>query len=119
VRFITIFALFLLTSPACAQSLYLNYGQWEQMPTSFREMYVAGAFDALSTIAIPAQAKIARHYNECVTKAGLSTGQIAENMKAYATTQPNLQNKPVPGVLMRYLISLCGTPAGETPWQGW
>ena len=89
------------------------------MPTSLREMYVAGAFDAVSTIAIPAQAKVARYFNECVTKAGLSTGQLAENMKAYAGTQSNLQNKPVPGVLMRYLISLCGTPAGDATWQGW
>jgi hypothetical protein len=67
----------------------------------------------VSTIAIPAQAKFARQHNECVTKVGLSTGQLAENMKAYAEMQPNLQNKPVPGVLMRYLISLCGTPAGD------
>jgi hypothetical protein len=117
-RFITIFMLLLLTIPACAQTLYLNYGQWEQMPASFREMYVAGVFDAVSTVAIPAQAKFARHYNECVAKAGLSTGQLAEKMKAYAETQPNLQNKPVPGVLMRYLISLCG-PAVDVPWQGW
>jgi hypothetical protein len=76
-------------------------------------MYVAGAFDAISTVAVPEQAIVARHYNECIAKAGLSTGQLAENMKEYAETQPGLQNKPVPGVLMRYLISLCGTPAAQ------
>jgi hypothetical protein len=50
---------------------------------------------------------------------GLSTGKLAENMKEYAETQPDLQNKPVPGALLRYLISLCGTPSAQTSWQGW
>src|SRR5262249_9794603 len=65
---------------------------------------VAGAFDAISTVAVPEQAIVARHYNECIAKAGLSTGQLAENMREYAETQPDLQNKPAPGVLMRYHI---------------
>jgi hypothetical protein len=108
-RFIII-VLLLWTTPAQAQTVYLNYDQWVQMPISFREMYVAGAFDAISTVAIPEQAIVARHYNECIAKAGFSTGQLAKNMKEFGETQPGLQNKPAPSVLMRYLISLCGTP---------
>src|SRR5262249_40340598 len=103
----------LIDDPGARQTIYLNYGQWVQMPISLREMYVAGAFDAISTVAVPEQAIVARHYNECIAKAGLSTGQLAENMREYAETQPDLQNKPAPGVLMRYLISLCGTPAAQ------
>jgi len=70
------------------------------------------AFDAISTVTVPEEAIAARHYNECIAKAGLSTGQLAENMREYAETQPGLQNKPAPGVL-RYLISLCGRPAAQ------
>jgi hypothetical protein len=66
------------------------------MPESFRQMYVAGAFDAVSVVTIPEGAMIARHYNECVAKAGLSTGQLAQNMKEYAETQPDAPSKPVP-----------------------
>ena len=109
-RFVTITLLFSMT-PAHAQTVYFNYSQWEQMSTSLREMYVAGAFDAVSVVAIPQQAIVARHYNECVAKTGLSTGQLAQNMKEYAETQTDVQSKPVPTVLMRYLISLCGLPA--------
>jgi hypothetical protein len=117
-RFIII-VLLLSTIPARAQNLYLNYSQWLQMPPGLREMYVAGAFDALSTVTETERVNVAKHYNECVTKAGLTTGQLEENLKEYANTQPDLQHKPVPTALMRYLVSLCGTPATQTPWQGW
>jgi hypothetical protein len=117
-RFIII-VLLLSTIPARAQNAYLNYGQWEQMPPALREMYVAGAFDALSTVTVREGVSVAKHYNECVSKAGLTTGQLEENMKEYANTQPDLQHKPVPFALMRYLVSLCGTPTAQTSWQGW
>jgi len=76
-RFVTITLLFSMT-PAHAQTVYFNYSQWEQMSTSLREMYVAGAFDAVSVVAIPQQAIVARHYNERVAKTGLSMGQLAQ-----------------------------------------
>src|SRR5258705_9139460 len=108
-RFVTI-ALLFSTTTVQAQALYLNYGQWEQMPMSLREMYVAGAFDTLSVVAIPQQAPVARHFNECVAKTGLSTAQLAQNVKEYAEARPDVQRKPIPNVLMRYLISVCGLP---------
>jgi|SRR5262245_2105799 len=108
-RLVTV-VLLLSATTLHAQTLYLNYGQWEQMPTRFREMYIAGAFDTLSVVAVPEQAPVARYYNECVAKNGLSVPQLAENMKEYAEAQPSPQDKPIPSVLMRYLISLCGLP---------
>jgi hypothetical protein len=108
-RFFTI-TLFLLMTPAHAQNLYLNYGQWEQLPAEFRWLYVAGAFDALSVVTVPEGLNAAIHYSQCVAKAGLSTQQLADNMKGYAGLQPDLQSKPVPIVLTYYLISLCGRP---------
>ena len=83
------------------------------MPTGFKEMYIAGAFDSISIVAMPEQAPVARYYNQCVAKEGLSVAQLAQNMKEYAASQPNAQNKPIPTVLMRYLISLCGLPGGQ------
>src|SRR5262245_38336652 len=72
---------FFSTTTVYAQSLYLRYDQWEQMPTSFREMYVAGAFDTLSVVAIPQQVAVARHYNECVVEKGLRLAQLAQGVK--------------------------------------
>ena len=96
-----------------AQTIYLNYGQWEQMPIGFREIYLAGAFDALSTITTPKEVATAKHYNECVARAGLTSGQLEQNLEEYAKTNPGLQDKPVPNVLVRYLISLCGLPTAQ------
>ena len=85
-RFIIV--LLLSTAPLHAQSVYLNYSQWAQMPPGFREMYVVGVFDALSTIAVPAQATAAKHFNECVAKAGISSGQLTEHVKEYGEAHP-------------------------------
>jgi hypothetical protein len=106
-RFVTILLL-LSTTPAHAQNVFLTYGQWEQMPISLREMYVAGAFDTLSTVTSAEHVSFAEHYNECIAKARLNLHQLAENMKEYAETQPDLRDKPTPGALLRYLVSLCG-----------
>jgi hypothetical protein len=106
-RFVTIVLLF-LTTPACAQSVFLTYRQWEQMPINLREIYVAGAFDTLSTVTTPEQVDFVKHYNECVAKAKFDLHQLAENMKAYAETQPDLRDRPTPFALLHYLVSICG-----------
>ena len=110
VRLVTILLL-LLTTQSYAQTVYLKYSEWVQMPIPLREMYIAGAFDALSTVTVQEGAPIAKFYNECVAKNGLSSGQLAQNLKEYVETQPDLQNKPTPGALLRYLISFCGLPS--------
>ena len=109
-RFVTILLL-LSTTSAHAQSVFLPYSQWERMPINLREMYIAGAFDTLSTVAIPEQAGIVKQFNQCVADAGFNLHQLTENMKKYAETQPDLQDKPTPGALLRYLISLCRSGA--------
>jgi hypothetical protein len=109
-RFVTI-ALLFLTTPAYAQSVFLTYRQWEQLPVNLREIYVAGAFDTLSTVTTPEQVNYVKHYNECVAKAALNLRELAENMKAYAETQSDLRDKPTPGALLRYLVSICGPAA--------
>src|SRR5262245_64852311 len=103
-RIVTILLL-LSTAPAYAQSVFLTYSQWEQMPTNLREVYVAGAFDTLSTVSTPEQVNFVKHNNECNAKAKLNLGQLTENIKAYAETQPDLRDKPTPGALLRYPVS--------------
>ena len=109
-RFVTIVLLCLMT-PAYAQSVFLTYHQWEQLPVNLREMYVAGAFDTLSTVTTPEQVNFAKHYNECVANAALNLHELAENLKAHAESQPDLRDKPTPFALLRYLVSICGPAA--------
>jgi len=108
-RLVTIVLLF-LTTPTYAQSVFLTYSQWEQLPTNLREMYIAGAFDTLSTVTTPEQVHLVKRYNECVVDARLNLQQLVQNMKEYAETQPDLRDKPTPGALLRYLLKLCGAP---------
>jgi hypothetical protein len=79
------------------------------MPNALKEMF-AGAFDTLSTVTTLGHLTFSKHYNECVGKAGLSTRQLTENTQECAESQPDLQVKPAPFALLRYLISLCGLP---------
>ena len=109
-RFVTI-VLLLSTTLAHGQSVFLTYHQWEQLPVNLREIYVAGAFDTLSTVTTPEQVNYVKHYNECVAKAALNLREVAESMKAYAEAQPDLRDKPTPFALLRYLVSICGPAA--------
>jgi hypothetical protein len=112
VRFVIV-VLLLSTTQSYAQTIYLKYSQWVQMPIWLREVYIAGAFDMLSTVTVPERAATAMFYNECVTKAGLNSSQLTQNVNQYVETQPDLQDKPTPFALMRYLISQCGLPPGQ------
>jgi len=108
-------ALLAFGTTARAQSIFLTYDQWEQLPTSLREIYVAGVVDALSTIAVPAQATTAKHYNECIVKSRMSLGQIAEGTKKFMEMHSDQRYKPAPSRVVAYLITLCGVP---TPSEG-
>jgi|SRR5262245_23698270 len=93
---------------AQAQSIFISCDRWEQMPTNFRETYVAAVIDTLSTIAIPEQASVATYYNACIVKSGMSLGQITEGAREFIELHSELRYKPAPSAIMTYLISLCG-----------
>ena len=114
VRFV-IPALLAFGTTARSQSIFLTYDQWEQLPTSLREIYVAGAIDQLSTVGVPAGLSSAKHYNECIVKSGVRLGQIAEGTKKFMEMHSDLRQKPAPTAVMQYLITLCGLP---TPSEG-
>jgi hypothetical protein len=88
-----------------------TYDQWERLSIGLREIYLSGAIDALSTIAVPAQASTAKHYNDCLRKQQITAHQVSEGMSAIVQTQPELHPKPATTALMLSLIKLCGTPA--------
>jgi hypothetical protein len=100
---------------ARAQSIFLTYEQWEQLPTTLREIYVAGAIDQLSTVGHPAGLSLAKHYNECIVKSGMRLGQVAEGTKKFMEMHSDQRQEPAPIAVMQYLITLCGSP---TPDEG-
>src|SRR5215475_4781764 len=95
---------------ARAQSIFINCDQWVQLPTSLREIYVAGVIDALSTITVPEGARTAKHYNDCIVSSRMSLSRIAEGTKKFMETHSDLRYKPASNVVQSYLITLCGLP---------
>ena len=98
------FALLVLTSTAHAQLVIFTYDQWERLSIGLQEVYLAGAIDSFSTIAVPTQAGAAKYYNDCLRRT------FAEEMKAILQTRPELRAKPATS-----LIKLCGLPVPDWP----
>jgi hypothetical protein len=101
------------TTAANANSyLWINYSQWERLPKDMRTAYVAGAFDTLAGVASDErQMKISTHYSECMSKSGMELDELATHVLTFAQTRPDLQGGTVQGVLINYLIGLCGKPS--------
>ena len=110
-----IVTLLALTAPAHAQAVAFTYNQWERLAIGLKELYVAGAVDSLSTIAVPTQAGTAKYYNECLVKKEITAHNLAEEMKVIVQTRPDLRPKPATAALLASLIKLCGLPAPEWP----
>jgi hypothetical protein len=89
---------------------FYNYSRWEQLSEQGRLGYIAGAIDALTSIAGPEQARAALHYRECIERSDMNLFQQDTNVKAYVRTQPAFQAGGMPNALLRYLIALCGLP---------
>jgi hypothetical protein len=90
-----------------------TYGQWERLSVGLREIYVAGAIDAVSTIAVPAQASTSKYYNDCLAKQEVTMHVIAEEMRAVVQSRPDLYSKPATGAVLAALVKLCGLPDPE------
>lgn len=100
----------LLVSAAPANAVYFTYSQWESLPASMRAAYIAGMYDALTSFSDNDEgAAYARHYQACVSTAKMSTGQMAENVRIFASSRPELQGPSVGGAFIKYLVSLCGS----------
>jgi hypothetical protein len=111
----SLFALLALTTTAHAQLVIFTYDQWERLSVGLQEIYLAGAIDSLSTIAVPTQAGTAKYYNDCLVQRQITAHIIAEDMKAIIQTRPELRPKPATGALLASLIKLCGLPVPDWP----
>ena len=110
----TALALAAFAAPATAQTM--SYVDWVTLPTIERALYIAGAFDQFVTIYAPPapdgsgfQAFVL-HLGACVRDRGLDAPTLAAGVHAHAIAHPELQNGPVPVIMMEYLIAECGLP---------
>jgi hypothetical protein len=106
---IALFSIALSVMPAVAN--FLTYSEWSALPENAQSMYIAGAYDSLVTfVSTDDEINAAQHYSECVAKSGMTNRQLAQNVRTYAATKPELQGGNVQVALVRYLLELCGKP---------
>lgn len=96
-----------------AQNAYnfYTYAKWERLPAEMKMAYVGGAVDVLTGVAATVQEqKLNGHYGACLNQSGFSLMQLSTHIEAYAEGHPNVQRYTMPGVIINYLIELCGAP---------
>jgi hypothetical protein len=97
-----------------AKAAYLGYADWTSLPAAERAGYIAGAFDQFTTIVAitgdRAIAELANRYQGCLGRMRMTHVQLAENVRMFGDTKPDLQMLPVPVALMQYLALTCGSP---------
>jgi len=92
-----------------AAAAFMTYSEWEAQSTEYRYAYIAGAFDALVSLASSGEdLQISSHYTKCVANSKMNNAQLSKNVSAYASTRPKFQNGPVMLAMINYLIELCG-----------
>jgi hypothetical protein len=105
-------AMFLVAiSPIAHAGQFYSYHQWAALDATLRAAYIAGAFDSLLGIVrdrsdLPAT----KHYDDCISKANMTNGELADNIIAFVKTRPRLQERSVSGALINYLVAFCGAP---------
>ena len=108
-RLICLFSI-AVSSIANAGQFY-SYRQWVALDESLRSVYIAGVFDSLLGIVRDRNdLPVTKHYDNCITRANMSNGELADNVMAFVKTRPELQERSVSGALMNYLIYYCGAP---------
>ena len=110
-KFILTAAIFTVFSASQTNAAFFTYAEWERLSADSRAAYIAGAYDSLTTFAsaeMERSIKVAQHYRACVVRTKITNHQLAENVRAYAATKPELQAMPVPAAMLHYLLALCG-----------
>jgi hypothetical protein len=92
----------------------MTYAEWAALSPGERALYIAGAFDQLTTIAAPGDPSStgvspAGRYQACIARAGMTDAALAENVRAFAAERREVQALPVPVALMQYLAVTCGS----------
>ena len=55
------------------------------------------------------QRAVNAHYNSCIARSKMNVAQLAENVRKFAKSKPNLQDY-VETPLINYLYEFCGVP---------
>jgi hypothetical protein len=110
----TFVVLIALLVSSAAQAYFVTYQQWLAMSEGGRNAYLIGAFDGYlyddSQFLVSEQWKIDAtvHYEMCLSKVRMTSGQLAANVINFARDKPELHTQPVPHVLHSYLFGACG-----------
>jgi hypothetical protein len=92
-----------------AGASYFSYSEWLNLSPASRATYIAGVFDTLTSYA-PNEAAMATttHFSKCFGSAGMTNGQLAENVIRFAQDKPNIQVLSPVAALIQYLVAACG-----------
>ena len=104
--------LFLIAmAPVANAGQFYSYRQWVALDDTLRSVYIAGVFDSLLGIVRDrSDLPVTKHYDDCITGANMTNGDLADNVIAFVKTRPELRERSVSGALMNYLIDFCGAP---------
>jgi len=110
--FLRLICLFLFeTSPVANAGQYYTYRQWVALDGTLRSVYIAGVFDSLlGLVKDRNDLPVTKHYDNCITRANMTDGELADNIMAFVKSRPELQERSVSGALINYLIDFCGAP---------
>jgi len=101
----------LIASPVAHAGQFYSYSQWEKLDGTLRAVYIAGVFDSiLGIVKDRSDLPATRHYDDCITRANMSNGELADSVIAFVKTRPELRERSVPGALINYLVTFCGAP---------
>jgi len=100
-----------ILSPVANAGQFYSYSQWERLDGTLRAVYIAGVFDSiLGIVKDRRDLPVTKHYDDCITRANMSNGELADNVIAFVKTRPELRERSVPGALINYLVVFCGAP---------
>src|ERR1043166_6948016 len=104
-------SLMIVMSPVANAGQFYSYSQWEAMDETLRAVYIAGVFDSLLGIVRDRKdLPVTKHYDECISRANMSNGELADHVMAYVKVRRDLREKSVSGALINYLVTFCGAP---------
>lgn len=88
---------------------FFTFQQWSSLPPTMKAAYVAGIFDATTSI-VSGDEDVARakHQRSCIAKSHMSSLQMANNIDNFARGRPDLQTGGVTRILAEYLYIACG-----------
>jgi hypothetical protein len=98
---------------ATGKADYFNFEQWKALSPDLQAVYIAAVADALVNYDDPMSPTAARRvfwYDGCIRKVHMTSGQLADDVRNFATTRAYLPETSVRSVLVQYLTSACGPP---------